>query len=101
MIEWAIGVLAIGLTCLGLDRWINRPRPDMHRGPIKVRTVTYGRKLSDRQYGNAELILTADVKRSQTPEEVCAGLRNIVRVQLMEAINDDGELEEACGYRSQ
>lgn len=62
-------------------------------GEVKVRTVTYGRKMPIERHGNAEYILTAEVGVEQTIEEVMGSLRKIVRQQLDEVVNDEGECE--------
>ena len=56
---------------------------------VKVRTVTFGRKLPIGRHGNAEYILTAEVRPEQTPEDVMASLRNMVNCQLAEIANED------------
>lgn len=60
---------------------------------IKVKTVTYGRKRPIGRHGNAEYILTAEVKQEQTVEDVMASLRKIVKCQLMELKNEESEGE--------
>jgi hypothetical protein len=70
---------------MGILRWFRRDRK------VVVRTVTYGRKLPIERGGNAEYILTAHVKSYQTPEEVMGGLRKIVRCQLEEVRNIEGD----------
>ena len=61
---------------------------------IVVRTVTCGRKMPVEKGGNAEFILTANVKRCQTPEEVMSGLAKMIRCQLLEIKNQDGGTPE-------
>jgi hypothetical protein len=62
-------------------------------GSVKVKTVTYGRKVPVERGGNAEYILTADVEPEQTIEDVMASLRKIVKCQLMELRNEESEGE--------
>lgn len=63
---------------------------------VKVKTVTYGRKMPLERGGNAEYILTADVESEQTVEDVMASLRKIVKCQLMELRNDEMGPPEEC-----
>jgi len=56
---------------------------------VKVKTVTYGRKRPIGRHGNAEYILTAEVKQEQTVEDVMASLRKLVDCQLSEIENED------------
>jgi hypothetical protein len=58
-------------------------------GSVRVKTVTYGRKVPVERGGNAEYILTADVESEQTVEDVMASLRKIVKCQLMELKNEE------------
>lgn len=60
-------------------------------GSVKVKTVTYGRKVPVERGGNAEYILTADVESEQTVEDVMASLRKIVKNQLELVKNEEGE----------
>ena len=62
-------------------------------GSVRVKTVTYGRKVPVERGGNAEYILTADVESEQTVEDVMASLRKIVKNQLELVKNED---EEDC-----
>ncbi len=62
-------------------------------GSVRVKTVTYGRKVPVERGGNAEYILTADVESEQTVEDVMASLRKIVKCQLMELRNEESEGE--------
>lgn len=63
-------------------------------GEVKVRTVTYGRKMPIERHGNAEYILTAEVGAEQTVEDVMASLRKIVNCQLEEIRNQDYREED-------
>ena len=57
---------------------------------VKVRTVTYGRKMPVEKYGgNAEYILTAEVGPGQTVEEVMASLHRLVSRELAEIVNEN------------
>lgn len=57
---------------------------------VKVRTVTYGRKMPVEKYGgNAEYILTAEVGPGQTVEEVMNSLYRMVSRQLAEIVNEN------------
>lgn len=58
-------------------------------GSVRVKTVTYGRKVPVERGGNTEYILTADVESEQTVEDVMASLRKIVKCQLMELKNEE------------
>lgn len=60
-------------------------------GSVRVKTVTYGRKVPVERGGNAEYILTADVESEQTIEDVMASLRKIVKNQLELVKNEEGE----------
>lgn len=60
-------------------------------GSVKVKTVTYGRKVPVERGGNAEYILTADVESEKTVEDVMASLRKIVKHQIDELLNEEGE----------
>lgn len=60
-------------------------------GSVRVKTVTYGRKVPVERGGNAEYILTADVESEQTVEDVMASLRKIVKNQLELVKNEEGE----------
>lgn len=62
-------------------------------GEVKVRTVTYGRKMPIERHGNAEFILTAEIGAEQTVEDVMSGLRKIVQHQLSEIKNEEGDGE--------
>lgn len=62
-------------------------------GEVKVRTVTYGRKMPIERHGNAEYILTAEVGAEQAVEDVMASLRKIVSCQLEEIRNQDYQEE--------
>lgn len=62
-------------------------------GSVRVKTVTYGRKVPVERGGNAEYILTADVEPEQTIEDVMASLRKIVSCQLEEIRNQDYQEE--------
>jgi hypothetical protein len=67
---------------------------------VKVRTVTFGRKMPVERHGNAEFILTAEVNADQTVEDVMASLRKIVRNQLETIKSEDGEPQyNEEGYR--
>ena len=63
-------------------------------GEVKVRTVTYGRKMPIERHGNAEYILTAEVGAEQTVEDVMASLRKIVNCQLEEIRSQDYREED-------
>lgn len=58
---------------------------------VNVRSVTFGRKIPLEKWGNAEFILNATVQEGQTVEEVMASLRKIVKAQLDEVRNEEGE----------
>jgi len=60
-------------------------------GSVRVKTVTYGRKVPVERGGNAEYILTADVESEKTVEDVMASLRKIVKHQIDELLNEEGE----------
>ena len=60
-------------------------------GSVRVKTVTYGRKRPIEPHGNAEFILTAEVGAEQTVEDVMASLRKIVKHQIDELLNEEGE----------
>ncbi len=62
-------------------------------GSVKVKTVTYGRKRAVEPHGNAEYILTAEVGAEQTVEEVMSSLRKIVKCQMDELLNEEGEIK--------
>lgn len=62
-------------------------------GSVRVKTVTYGRKVPVERGGNAEYILTADVESEKTVEDVMASLRKIVKCQMDELLNEEGEIK--------
>ena len=66
-------------------------------GEVKVRTVTYGRKMPIERHGNAEYILTAEISADQTVEDVMASLRKIVDHQLEEVRNQAQNYQEEVG----
>ena len=66
-------------------------------GSVKVKTVTYGRKMPIERHGNAEYILTAEVGAEQTVEDVMASLRKIVDHQLEEVRNQAQTYQEEVG----
>jgi len=68
---------------------------------VKVRSVTFTRKRPIERGGNAELILTADVRNGQMPEDVIHSLRKIVKTQLDEIQNEEGySYEQGTAYQN-
>lgn len=62
---------------------------------MQIEHVSYERKVSDGQYGNRGLVISASVGEDDDPEEVIAALRTTVEGKLAEAERQERHEREA------